>query len=63
MRRIRRGVDRLARFHDPGADAVNLESLFALDDLSEFVPFGVHVQRQSEAGLPGRRVQLQFLPR
>src|SRR3984885_3705709 len=37
VRGIRRRIDRLARFDDFGADAVNLKSLLALDNIGELV--------------------------
>src|ERR1700733_13689599 len=60
MRRVRRRVNRPPRPDDPGADAIDLKSLFALDDVGDLMAFGMHMQRQPETGLPGRCEQQHF---
>ena len=61
VRGIWRGVNRFPRLYDSLTNAFDFKRLFPFDNVSELVPLGMHVQRQSESRLPLRRENDRFL--
>src|SRR5689334_21582476 len=61
--RVGRRVDCLTCLYDLCPDTFNLEGLFSVDDVCDFVAVRMHMQGQPEPRLPRRRKDDDFLTR